>query len=147
VFVAIVPSGFFSDTDKVAEFGGVVNRADFDPRSQPRRTGLRRFAACTLIWIKRSARKYSILRCAARRETPWQVDAKWSVAPAQAGAQKYAHKEIKHFWIPAYAGMTEKTLLREFCIKLLGIAVAKSNRGAAQHDPPDLLEFGWTKGH
>jgi len=28
-----------------------------------------------------------------------------------------------------------------------GMAVAKSNPGAAQHDPPDLLEFGWTKGH
>ena len=41
------------------------------------------------------------------------------VAPAKAGAQKHAHKKIKHFWILAGAGMTEKTLLREFCINLL----------------------------
>ena len=44
----------------------------------------------------------------------WQADAKGFVAPAKAGVQKHAHKKIKHFWIPACAGMTEKTLLREF---------------------------------
>jgi hypothetical protein len=42
----------------------------------------------------------------------WQVDAKGFVAPAKAEADKHAHKKIKTFWIPAYAGMTEKTLLR-----------------------------------
>jgi hypothetical protein len=40
------------------------------------------------------------------------VDAVGFVAPAEAEAQKHAHGKIKHFWIPAYAGMTEKTLLR-----------------------------------
>jgi hypothetical protein len=28
-----------------------------------------------------------------------------------------------------------------------GMAVITRNPGAARHDPPDLLEFGWTKGH
>jgi len=40
-----------------------------------------------------------------------QLDAIGFVAPAKAEAQKHAHRKIKHFWIPAYAGMTEKTLL------------------------------------
>jgi len=40
-----------------------------------------------------------------------QVAAIGFVAPAKAEAQKHADGKIKHFWIPADAGMTEDTLL------------------------------------
>jgi hypothetical protein len=59
-----------------------------------------------------------------------QVDAKGFVVPAQAGAQKHAHKKIKHYWIPAPAynlpgqaftrGNDRKDVPQRVCIKLLG---------------------------